>query len=61
MDSQLLGAAIQDDHANLYRLQGALLADDMGLGKTYMSLVTVGEYPEKHNKAANKVTKNRFW
>ncbi len=41
---KLLGAAIQDDHANLYRLQGALLADDMGLGKTYMSLVTAGEY-----------------
>lgn len=41
---KLLNAAIQDDHANLYRLQGALLADDMGLGKTYMSLVTAGEY-----------------
>lgn len=41
---KLLGAAIDDDHDNLYRLQGALLADDMGLGKTYMALVTVGEY-----------------
>lgn len=41
---KLFNAAIQDDHANLYRLQGALLADDMGLGKTYMSLVTAGEY-----------------
>jgi SNF2 family DNA or RNA helicase len=41
---KLLDAALQDDHADLYRLQGSLLADDMGLGKTYMSLVTVGEY-----------------
>ncbi|MCY1351446.1 hypothetical protein D9M69_377110 [compost metagenome] len=41
---RLLGAALQDDHADLYRLQGSLLADDMGLGKTYMSLVAVGEY-----------------
>ncbi|MGQ9951336.1 DEAD/DEAH box helicase [Pseudomonas aeruginosa] len=41
---KLLGAALQDDHDDLYRLQGSLLADDMGLGKTYMSLVAVGEY-----------------
>jgi ABC-type transporter Mla MlaB component len=40
----LLESAVQDDHGDLYRLQGGLLADDMGLGKTYMSLVTVGEY-----------------
>ena len=53
---KLLGVAIQDDHANLYRLQGALLADDMGLGKTYMSLVTVGEYLAQQ-KAANKSQK----
>lgn len=41
---KLLNVALQDDHDDLYRVQGALLADDMGLGKTYMSLVTVGEY-----------------
>lgn len=41
---RLLGAALKDDHDDLYRLQGGLLADDMGLGKTYMSLVVVGEY-----------------
>ena len=41
---KLLNIALQDDHNDLYRVQGALLADDMGLGKTYMSLVTVGEY-----------------
>lgn len=41
---KLLRVALQDDHGDLYRLQGSLLADDMGLGKTYMSLVTVGEY-----------------
>lgn len=41
---KLLGGALQDDHDDLYRLQGSLLADDMGLGKTYMSLVAVGEY-----------------
>ena len=41
---KLLSAALQDDHDDLYRLQGSLLADDMGLGKTFMSLVTVGEY-----------------
>lgn len=41
---KLLNVALQDDHLDLYRLQGALLADDMGLGKTYMALVAVGEY-----------------
>jgi hypothetical protein len=41
---RLIEAALQDDHDDLYRLQGGLLADDMGLGKTYMSLVAVGEY-----------------
>ncbi len=41
---RLISVALKDDHADLYRLQGALLADDMGLGKTYMSLVAVGEY-----------------
>ncbi len=41
---KLLSGALQDDHDDLYRLQGSLLADDMGLGKTYMSLVAVGEY-----------------
>ena len=40
----LLESAVRDDHGDLYRLQGGLLADDMGLGKTYMSLVAVGEY-----------------
>lgn len=41
---RMIGAALKEDPADLYRLQGALLADDMGLGKTYMSLVAVGEY-----------------
>ncbi|MEX7220502.1 SNF2-related protein, partial [Pseudomonas aeruginosa] len=41
---KLMGAALQDETDDLYRLQGGLLADDMGLGKTYMSLVAVGEY-----------------
>lgn len=41
---RLIGAALKEDPADLYRLQGGLLADDMGLGKTYMSLVAVGEY-----------------
>ncbi len=41
---KLMGAALQDEADDLYRLQGGLLADDMGLGKTYMSLVAVGEY-----------------
>ena len=41
---RLLSSAIRDDHDDLYRLQGGLLADDMGLGKTYMSLVVAGEY-----------------
>lgn len=40
----LMSSALTDDHDDLYRLQGALLADDMGLGKTYMTLVTVNEY-----------------
>ncbi|RCI69924.1 ATP-dependent helicase, partial [Pseudomonas aeruginosa] len=33
---KLMGAALQDETDDLYRLQGGLLADDMGLGKTYM-------------------------
>ena len=41
---KLLAAAQDGDPADLYRLQGALLADDMGLGKTYMTLVTAGCY-----------------
>lgn len=41
---RLISVALKDDHEDLYRLQGGLLADDMGLGKTYMSLVAVGEY-----------------
>lgn len=41
---RLLGAALNDNPEDLYRLQGGLLADDMGLGKTYMTLVTIGEY-----------------
>lgn len=41
---RLMNAALSDDHGDLYRLQGSLLADDMGLGKTYMSLVAIGEY-----------------
>lgn len=41
---KLLSVALHEDPADLYRLQGALLADDMGLGKTYMTLVTIGEY-----------------
>jgi len=41
---RLMSAALSDDHDDLYRLQGSLLADDMGLGKTYMSLVAIGEY-----------------
>ncbi|MGE6776469.1 DEAD/DEAH box helicase [Vreelandella titanicae] len=40
----LLLKALADDHENMYRLQGALLADDMGLGKTFMTLVMVAEY-----------------
>lgn len=40
----LMNSALTDDHEDLYRLQGALLADDMGLGKTYMTLVAVHEY-----------------
>ena len=41
---RLISVALKDDHEDLYRFQGGLLADDMGLGKTYMSLVAVGEY-----------------
>ena len=41
---KLLNVALHENHEDLYRLQGALLADDMGLGKTYMTLVAVGEY-----------------
>jgi SNF2 family DNA or RNA helicase len=40
----LLTKSLQDDHADMYRVQGALLADDMGLGKTFMTLVLLGEY-----------------
>ncbi|RDL46191.1 ATP-dependent helicase [Marinomonas piezotolerans] len=40
----LLKSALGDDHDDLYRIQGALLADDMGLGKTYMTLVMLAEY-----------------
>lgn len=40
----LLKSALGDDHDDLYRIQGALLADDMGLGKTYMTLVMLDEY-----------------
>ncbi|MEL0638495.1 DEAD/DEAH box helicase [Marinomonas sp. TI.3.20] len=40
----LLKSALRDDHDDLYRIQGALLADDMGLGKTYMTLVMLAEY-----------------
>ncbi len=40
----LLLKAMADDHENMYRLQGALLADDMGLGKTFMTLVMAAEY-----------------
>lgn len=53
---KLLSAALQDDHDDLYRLQGSLLADDMGLGKTFMSLVTVGEYLA-HQRVTNKPQK----
>lgn len=52
----LLASAVQDNHDDLYRLQGGLLADDMGLGKTYMSLVTVGEYLTQQ-KAADRAQK----
>lgn len=41
---RLLTKALQDDHDDMYRVQGALLADDMGLGKTFMALVMLGEY-----------------
>lgn len=53
---KLLGSALQDDHDDIYRLQGSLLADDMGLGKTYMSLVAVGEYLASQ-RAADKPQK----
>ncbi|SIR35628.1 DEAD/DEAH box helicase [Pseudomonas putida] len=53
---KLMGAALQDEADDLYRLQGGLLADDMGLGKTYMSLVTVGEYLASQ-RAADKPQK----
>lgn len=50
----LLASAVQDDHGDLYRLQGGLLADDMGLGKTYMSLVTVNEYLTQQKAAGRE-------
>ena len=53
---KLMGAALQDEADDLYRLQGGLLADDMGLGKTFMSLVTVGEYLASQ-RAADKPQK----
>ncbi|WP_311060815.1 DEAD/DEAH box helicase [Pseudomonas aeruginosa] len=53
---KLMGAALQDETDDLYRLQGGLLADDMGLGKTYMSLVAVGEYLASQ-RAADKPQK----
>ncbi len=40
----LLTQSLCDDHGDMYRVQGALLADDMGLGKTYMTLVMLAEY-----------------
>lgn len=40
----LMLKALTDDHEDLYRVQGALLADDMGLGKTFMALATLAEY-----------------
>ncbi len=40
----LLKSAQLDNHDDMYRVQGALLADDMGLGKTYMTLVMLAEY-----------------
>lgn len=40
----LLIKALCDDHKDMYRIQGALLADDMGLGKTFMTLVMLAEY-----------------
>ncbi len=53
---KLLGTALQDNHEDMYRLQGSLLADDMGLGKTYMALVTVGEYLSRQ-RATDKALK----
>ncbi|NVK41170.1 MAG: DEAD/DEAH box helicase [Oceanospirillaceae bacterium] len=52
----LLTKAIQDDHDDMYRVQGALLADDMGLGKTFMTLVMLGEYL-RLQKVAGKTQK----
>ncbi|SFG68492.1 DEAD/DEAH box helicase [Neptunomonas qingdaonensis] len=46
----LLESALTDDHDDLYRLQGALLADDMGLGKTYMTLVALREYLNRQKR-----------
>ncbi|WP_062460801.1 DEAD/DEAH box helicase [Demequina soli] len=40
---RLMTAARGEDHDQMYRLQGALLADDMGLGKTFMTLVAIAE------------------
>ena len=40
----LLKSALSENHDDMYRVQGALLADDMGLGKTFMTLVMLSEY-----------------
>jgi SNF2 family DNA or RNA helicase len=50
----LVETALQEDHSNPYRLQGALLADDMGLGKTFMTLVMLGEYIQTVKKTHQK-------
>jgi len=52
----LLSQSIQDDHSDMYRVQGALFADDMGLGKTYMILVMLAEH-FKLQKAVGKTQK----
>ncbi len=53
---RLLSRALRDDHNDMYRVQGALLADDMGLGKTFMTLVMLSEYM-RLQKAAGKTQK----
>ncbi len=49
----LLSQSLDDDHSDMYRVQGALLADDMGLGKTYMTLVMLAEYLERQKAQGN--------
>lgn len=56
---RLMNAALSDDHDDLYRLQGSLLADDMGLGKTYMSLVAIGEYMAAQRRSEKP--QNQSW